>query len=233
MNRITFEGKKNCFEIIIPTADGEIILSHSRVNFNAGQIIVIPPQIKYSLECAENAPSFYIEQAVLPFKDVTVINDDKNGGIFHAAKQAEEYFYGDLKKKDLILSALGALLVSYITAFADGGDFSPVTKLVIEDITKNLSDMTYSLEDFLKKLPLNYDYVRKLFKKETGETPHGYLLRRRMELAASLFKSGISNRYSAYSVAQVAEACGFSEPLYFSRVFKKYYGVAPSEYLKK
>ncbi len=44
--------------------------------------------------------------------------------------------------------------------------------------------------------------------------------------------SGVTNRYSHYSVTQIAEACGFAEPLYFSRVFKKYYGVAPSYYLK-
>jgi AraC-like DNA-binding protein len=40
----------------------------------------------------------------------------------------------------------------------------------------------------------------------------------------------MSNRYSEYTVSQIAEACGYSDPLYFSRVFKKYFGVAPSEY---
>lgn len=54
----------------------------------------------------------------------------------------------------------------------------------------------------------------------------------RMELAATLLKSGISNRYSAYSVSQIAEACGFADPLYFSKVFKKHYGASPAVYGK-
>ena len=100
---------------------------------------------------------------------------------------------------------------------------------VRDEIKKNISTPSFSLEDSIKKLPLNYDYVRKLFKKETGATPHEYLTDCRMQLARELISSGIGNRYSNYSVGQIAEACGFSEPLYFSRVFKKYYGFSPSE----
>ena len=82
-------------------------------------------------------------------------------------------------------------------------------------------------------MPLNYDYVRKLFKKETGVTPHEYLVNSRMDLAKNIILSGISNQYSNYTVSQIAEMCGFAEPLYFSRVFKKRFGVSPSEYGKK
>ena len=57
-----------------------------------------------------------------------------------------------------------------------------------------------------------------------------YLLHERMKLAQGLILGGMSNRYSEYTVSQIAEACGYSDPLYFSRVFKKYFGVAPSEY---
>ena len=120
--------------------------------------------------------------------------------------------------------------MGYCAAFAESENFSPVVKTVRADIERGISDCTYSLEDSLKRLPLNYDYVRKLFKKETGATPHEYLLHERMKLAQGLILGGMSNRYSEYTVSQIAEACGYSDPLYFSRVFKKYFGVAPSEY---
>ena len=99
-------------------------------------------------------------------------------------------------------------------------------------IEKNACDALFSVEDCIRKLPLNYDYVRKLFKKETGVTPHEYLVNLRMERARAIISGGVTNRYSKYSVSQIAEACGFAEPLYFSRVFKKYFGVSPSEYIK-
>ena len=72
--------------------------------------------------------------------------------------------------------------------------------------------------------------MRKLFKKEVGVSPSDYLLKERMSLAQQLISGGVTNRFSSYTVSQIAEACGFSEPLYFSRVFKKYFGVSPSEY---
>lgn len=229
MNKIVFAGKASdaaetrtggCFAVII----GE------------EKVTAVPPTVKYEFSAADESLCVLIERALLPFKDITEVTDDKNRGILHAARQAEAYLNGGADgsdKRDLILSALGGLIVSYLTAFADSGNFSPVTKQILTDIEKNLSNTTFFLEDYLKTLPLNYDYARKAFKKEVGATPHEYLLRQRMELAASLLKSGMSNRYSSYSVSQIAEACGFADPLYFSKVFKKYYGVAPGGYGKR
>lgn len=196
-----------------------------------GEITVIPPL------CEGGARSggvhILIEQALINAKQTFNMPDEKNGGIRHAAAQAAEYFGGGRGKSQAVLSALGNLLAGYISVYLNGGDsFSPVVEQVREAINKNVSNPTFYLETEIKKLPLNYDYIRKLFKKETGATPHDYLLKQRMELAAQLLTGGIANRYSKYTVSQIAEACGFTEPLYFSRVFKKYYGVAPSDYAK-
>lgn len=169
-----------------------------------------------------------LDKALLPFREVTFVND--TGDIRHTAERARFYYNSDLPKKQIILSALGGLLVSLLTAFAERSGLSPVVETVRADIAKGISDCAYSLEDAIRKLPLNYDYVRKLFTKEVGVTPREYLLRARMELASGIIRSGITNRYSGYTVSQIAEACGFADPLYFSRVFKKYYGVSPSEY---
>ncbi|MBD5631975.1 MAG: helix-turn-helix transcriptional regulator [Clostridia bacterium] len=224
MNKIVFVGELEAaggektdkyFKIAVPDDDG-------------GEIVLVPPNVKYTF-AFKSATLILLEQALLPVKEVTLIPDDNLGSIRSAASSAREYF----GKSQIVLSALGNLLAAYVTAFTARDKFSPVVAIVREDIIKNVSNPTYYLDDALKKLPLNYDYVRKLFKKETGATPHEFLLQQRMELAANLLHSGITNRYSGYTVSQIAEACGFSEPLYFSRVFKKYYGMAPSEYQSK
>ena len=38
---------------------------------------------------------------------------------------------------------------------------------------------------------------------------------------------------AAYGIAEIAHLCGFREPLYFSRMFKRKFGVSPSEYQKQ
>lgn len=225
MNKIIFAGKARDAGAARTGASFTVIVGSDAVT-------VIPPAVKTEFSPADESLCVLIERALLPFKEVTVVQDDKNGGILHAARQSEAYLHGSTAKKETVLSALGGLIVSYLTAFASDDGFSPITRQILTDIEKNLSNAMFFLEDYLKTLPLNYDYVRKLFKKEVGATPHEYLIRQRMELAAGLLKSGISNRYSSYSVSQVAEACGFADPLYFSKVFKKYYGVAPASYVK-
>lgn len=209
--------------------NGEIIAKNYEILFADGQATVIPPLKKYS---ADNFKGIRVtfENALLPFNEVTCVQDGKDGEIEFAARQAVKYFESDTPKKDLIMSALGDLLVGYITAFAAKSGYSPVVEQVRLEILKGVSNCAFSIKDCLKRLPLNYDYIRKLFKKETGVTPYEYLLKERMTLAMQLISSGISNKYSSYSVSQIAEACGYSEPLYFSRVFKNYFGVSPSEY---
>ena len=223
MNKIVDIRRENQIDV---TAKGfEVLIPEGLVEGNA---IVIPPLKNYKdLHFSGIRISF--ENALLTFDEVCVI-PDIDGAIASASEQALKYFNGALSKKALILSALGDLIVGFITAFSADREYSPAVEQVRAEIVKGISDCAFSIKDCLKKLPLNYDYIRKLFKKETGVSPSEYLLKERMALARQLILSGISNRFSPYSVSQIAEACGYSEPLYFSRVFKKYYGVSPSEY---
>ena len=222
MNKIVFAGSagadreraNKCLEIVV---QGD------------GGVAAIPP---YCGGAEGGGLRVYIEQAITPLKVMCVLRGGEAEAIAFAAERAAELF-GQGGRSEAVLNALGDLIVSYVNLCSgDGKEYSPVVKLVLADISKNVSNAAYALDDALKKLPLNYDYVRKLFQKETGATPHGYLVAERMRLASNLILSGMSNRYSEYTVSQIAEACGFSEPLYFSRAFKKYYGVAPSEYGK-
>jgi AraC-like DNA-binding protein len=242
MNKIVFAGTRpkhyeaeehnhKCWEVIYCLEDGEVRAGKEVVAYRRGQAVVIPPLCRHhNVGAAAGDRIVHIEQGILPFKKITVISDDKNGGLFFACNQAAYYCEHKSQRDEPILSALGDLIVSYLIAGDVGNKHSPVVDKVTGEIEKKLSDPTFSLEDFLHSLPLNYDYIRKLFKSEMGVTPHDYLLGRRMALASSILKSGMSNSYSAYSISQVAESCGYAEPLYFSRVFKKYYGVSPSEY---
>lgn len=222
MNNIVFAGgvvpqdmrKNRRLEIIVP---------------DEGEIIIVPPACSYG--GSTDGIHICIEQPLINLKQTVSVPDVENGGIRHAARQAVNFFNGNCGKKATVLSALGNLLTAYAAISTDGDkSFSPTVGIVVEMIEKNVSDKGFCLETEIKKLPLNYDYIRKLFKKETGATPREYLLKQRMEIAANLLTGGAANKYSEYTVSQIAEVCGFSEPLYFSRVFKKYYGVAPSGY---
>lgn len=73
---------------------------------------------------------------------------------------------------------------------------------------------------------MNFDYLNRQFKKYTGDTIFHFLNVYRIEESKQLLKSGL------YQNAVIASMTGFQNEFYFSKVFKKYTGITPSEYKK-
>jgi len=81
-----------------------------------------------------------------------------------------------------------------------------------------------SLDDISRYCNISSYYFSKLFKQETGENYVEYLSRVRIENAKKMLTE------SEASIKEISYSVGFSDPNYFSRAFKKYEGVSPTEY---
>lgn len=66
--------------------------------------------------------------------------------------------------------------------------------------------------------------LERAFREVFGTSPHQYQLRLRLMRGKELFKTANA------SVAEVARWCGFRDPKYFSRIFKREFGCQPSDY---
>lgn len=96
-------------------------------------------------------------------------------------------------------------------------------KKALEIINEQFST-SLTVQDIANQLHLNNNYFSKLFKQETGASPLAVVQKIRFERAVDLFKN------TDMSVAEVSRAVGFSDPLYFSRAFKRYFGCNPCSY---
>lgn len=83
-----------------------------------------------------------------------------------------------------------------------------------------------TLHTLAERLYVNPSYLSRLFKREEGKSISEYLLKRSMEHAKELLHNGVK-------VYDAAEAAGYRDVSYFARVFRKYWGVAPSELKNK
>ncbi|MNP75139.1 Arabinose operon regulatory protein [compost metagenome] len=71
------------------------------------------------------------------------------------------------------------------------------------------------------------NYLSNLFKQETGTTIWNYLLDVRMKKAREMLLNTDLKLY------EIADRLGYSEQIYFSRMFKERYGLSPLEFKKR
>ena len=84
-----------------------------------------------------------------------------------------------------------------------------------------------SLDEVSREVDISPYYFSKLFKQETGGNFIEYLTEIRLRNARELLKD------SRLSIKEICMESGYSDPNYFSRIFKKYEGVTPSEFRER
>ena len=84
-----------------------------------------------------------------------------------------------------------------------------------------------SVEDYAESLHISTNWFIRNFKQYMKISPTQYILSLRMVNAQSLLEN------TDYKIGEIAEIVGYDNQLYFSRVFRKEYGVSPAQYRKK
>lgn len=110
-----------------------------------------------------------------------------------------------------------------------GCNFEPynksyAVKKIINYLNENY-EHKISLEQIAHNMYLSPVYISKIFKEETGESPINYLIKIRLEKARDILIHSDSR-----SIKNIANSVGYDDVYHFSKLFKKYYGVAPLYY---
>ncbi len=241
MNDIVYAGKHATkttvsrhqhkdMELIYCTAGGgQMLFDDFSLPYTEGDIVVIPPFLPHANSSSDGFSNLHINLAdpTLVFRLPFVVRDGSNRFLYNAFS-AVFFHYSELDHRNAaLLSAYGNLIVNYLQYYERTTPRSSPVEEIEKTIIHNFPDCDFELDNYLQSFPFNYDYLRKLFKKELGITPHQYLTDKRLQAAADYLciLEGADG-----SVAEISRQCGFREPLYFSRMFKKKYGVAPSYY---
>lgn len=110
----------------------------------------------------------------------------------------------------------------------NGFAFESVNKKhVVEQILNYFEDHyqeKVSLEQIAENMYLSPFYISKIFKSETGDTPIHHLINIRLERAYELLERG-----NVKSIQEVAAKVGYDDAYHFSKLFKKKYGMPPSQ----
>lgn len=173
----------------------------------------------------------FLQNSAIPCIHLTGF--DENGKeILQKLNQVEEAFDRkrfcyELKIKGLLCEAFAMILYGHRQELTK---FVPANLQELERLEKMLNYLNMhfteviSLQDLADQVHLSREVCCRLFKKMTGKTITGYLEEYRVNKSFSLVQSG------QYSMTQITEMVGFSNPSRFASAFRKRFGCNPGEY---
>src|SRR5207244_10638571 len=94
----------------------------------------------------------------------------------------------------------------------------------IKELVQAKMEDDLSLDEMAQSVGLSTAHFARMFRKSTGETPHQFVLRQRLERAKEMLRAPDAR------VLDVAVACGFKTQQHFAQAFRDVWGVSPTEY---
>jgi serine phosphatase RsbU (regulator of sigma subunit)/DNA-binding GntR family transcriptional regulator/AraC-like DNA-binding protein len=116
------------------------------------------------------------------------------------------------------------LVVMKVEEGCDGVRLTPASVRKVTELVDAKIEDGLTLEEMAESAGLSTGYFSQVFRRSTGETPHQFLLRHRVERAKEMLRA------SEARVLDVAVACGFKTQQHFARVFRRMCGASPTEY---
>ena len=150
--------------------------------------------------------------------------------IISIIREMENLYNSNLSYKHERLNAFLYQIFFEILSAKEQGINNFSTKQIAPKVIKILNNQLstkFSATEISDELEMNYSYLGRLFKKETGMSINKYYLKLKINLAIQLLYSTNMN------ISQISEHLNFPNPYYFSRVFKQVTGYAPVNYQRQ
>jgi AraC family transcriptional regulator len=104
------------------------------------------------------------------------------------------------------------------------GGLGPARLRRIRELVHAKMEEELSLSEMAQSVELSASHFSRMFRRSTGESPHDFVLRQRVDRAKEMLRAAEGR------VLDVAIACGFKTQQHFARVFRQISGVSPREY---
>lgn len=236
------ERKKGCDEYILLyclEGQGNIDIYDKSIVLSANEFFIIPPNIPhhykssttnpwsiywahFSGETADHLYSRYTKQTDL--KPIKIPFNEHKSDQFLKIIQLLENSYDDahLELSNLYLFQFITTLIyqPLITNITETND--PVSKSI--NFMKENVDQSLTIAELAEQQSLSISRYSEIFKQQTGSSPINYFIHLKMQKSCQFLY------FTNMSIKEIAASVGFSDPYYFSRMFKKVLGISPSKY---
>ncbi len=213
--------------------DGYMEISGQTIPFSAYTVVCIPPHVEHTKHSAAGFYDTWVWFDDFPMMDtdrITVLQDDSDRNITSLINILYSVQYRKEPNKKVVAESLLESIQQLILSRLERKPLDARVDTFLNDIVHHFQNPAFSLDECLTQHGYCSDHMRRLFREQTGKTPHEYLMHLRLKTAKKFLTArDVSN----YSVTEIATMVGFNDVSYFSRAFKKATGIAPSDYFEK
>lgn len=220
------------WEVVYYTQGSGILRGEEGKNipFGEGDFVLIPPGYSHGECSGDGYHNIHFTTREVLFPQVTqpvFLHDDTSRPVREILRQAYVVYHTSPQGFSALLDALFETFACYARSLYGAQAGNPYVEELQRELLNHLSDADFSLKDTLSNYPFHPEYLRRLFRQEIGKSPGRYLSDLRLDYARRLLLSREVNRLS---VKEISSMCGFSDPLYFSRLFTRRFGVSPAAF---
>lgn len=221
---------------LVTRGKGELIYEGNRFKFEKGCVFFNFPGTFFSIEASDN-----FEFAYISFMGDSVdsmlegLGISLSAPVFEGFGNLTELWLTSLRRLDEFNANIltESILLYTLSFFGNHGksaslsDKGALISGILDYIEKHFTDPEICLRGVSGIFGYTQKYFSHLFKKNIGKGFCEYINEKRMTHALSLIDKG------NHEVSRLSEMCGFSDPLYFSKAFKKYTGVSPRDFINE
>ena len=217
------------YEVIVCIkGEGVFTYEDRKINLSSGTIVIVPPNTVHSSTFEKEYERIYINgefNRIFNLHTPTVVLDNpQNEGTLLAKMIYRNRYVGSE-----CVSALSVAFAQFLVQnLKNDSKISLVVKEIVNTITDCFFESDFDLKYLLKNSGYSEDYIRVKFKEITGYTPVEFLTKVRINQACLL----IDMYGASLQLSEIAEKCGYTDYVYFSRRFKSVMNLSPREYLK-
>ena len=221
---------------VVTAGSAELRFCGKSVRLSVGSLFIFFPEVSYEMEGTSDFRYIYISfmgAGVSRLFDGFGINPDNS--VFDGFSHVIDIWMSSISRvngRNANVLAEGVLLytLSFLAQeedfISDARSTDSLLKMITDYVDIHYRDCDITLKRVAEVFSYSDKYLSHFFKKHMSIGFNGYINNLRLKYAHKLISEGKS------SVSEIAANCGFGDPLYFSKVFKKSVGYSPSEYIK-
>ena len=238
-----FSGEKHSYWELTYVDKGELLTTIDRVSYHLkqGDLIFYAPMQFHTQSTFEKISSSYLTiNFKMNFNHADLLCNKifslKRDSYFIVTKLIEELSNDNLYSNDLSLCYLKQLIIQMLRLDNSYFHSKPTTHMqqtyeneLLNDILLYIDNNIYekiSVSTLCEHFCISTSMLHSLFRKNMNNTAKNYI----NELKLSKSKELIRN--STHTLSEISEMLGFSSIHYFSKKFKSYFNISPTEYSK-